>query len=288
MQKICNYCPRKCNIDREKNAGFCGVRELKVSRHLLHFWEEPIISGESGSGTIFFSGCNLKCIYCQNYDISQNMKGKITTISSLCDMMKELEDKGANNINFVTPSHYVNEIIEALDKYKPSIPICYNTSSYDSVESIKRLAGYVDIYLADYKYSNNAISKLLSRASDYVEVASSAILEMRSQVNNDIIENGLMKKGLIIRHLVLPNGVDNSKCVLNWILENLGTDTYISLMSQYTPYGLAKNIPPYDRKIKPLEYKIVTNYALKLGFFNAFVQDMESSNECYIPEFYGE
>ena len=280
----CNICPRKCNIDRDKKVGFCGVgNNIKLARAALHEWEEPLISGTKGSGTIFFSGCNLKCVFCQNYDVSRGF-GKEVSIDRFIDIMKELEDKGAHNINLVTPSHYTSHIIEALDKYRPNIPIVYNSSGYESVDTIKRLKGYIDVYLPDLKYSDNALALKYSKAPNYFETATAAIKEMRAQVT-DVIENDLMKSGLIVRHLVLPNALKNTLGVLDWITTNLDNTTYVSLMGQFTPYGEAKKFEELTRKIKPLEYKIAINKLLDAGFNNAFIQDLDSAECAFIPPF---
>lgn len=280
----CNLCPRKCGIDRDVNKGFCGVsNNLKLAKAYLHQWEEPIISGEKGSGTIFFSGCNLKCVFCQNFDISRGY-GKEVSEQRFIDIMKELEDKGAHNINFVTPTHYVNQIISALDKYRPNIPICYNSSGYESVDTIKRLKGYIDVYMPDLKYADNELAFKYSNVKDYFEVATNAILEMRSQVKDNVVD-GLMKSGLIIRHLVLPNAIKNTLNVLDWITSNLSNETYVSLMGQFVPYGKAKEFKELTRKVKPLEYKIAINKLLEAGFNNAFIQDLDSAQEEYIPPF---
>ena len=222
----CELCPRKCGVDRDSALGFCGVSNtVKLARAALHEWEEPIISGTKGSGTIFFSGCNLKCVFCQNYDVSRGF-GKEVTIDRLIDIMKELEDKGAHNINLVTPTHYVNQIMMALDKYKPSIPIVYNSSGYESVTTIEKLNGYIDIYIPDLKYSNDELAKKYSKAPNYFESATAAITAMRKQVK-DVIKDDLMKSGLIVRHLILPNALDNTLGVLDWITKNLDKSTYI-------------------------------------------------------------
>lgn len=284
--EICNLCPRKCNINRNKNVGFCGVSNtVKIARAGLHFWEEPIISGESGSGTIFFSGCNLKCVYCQNYEISKQAFGKEISVERLAEIFKELENKGANNINLVTPSHYVTQIIEALKIYKPKVPIVYNTSGYDSVEEIKMLEGWVDVYLTDLKYYSKELSKKYSSAENYFEVATKAVLEMVKQQPKNIYENGLLKKGVIIRHLVLPNNYKDSFEVLNWIKNNLGENALVSIMGQYTPCYNAKNFEEINRKLKPIEYKLVLNYFQKIGLKNGFMQSLDSADESYIPPF---
>ncbi len=280
----CRICPRNCGIDRDQKAGFCGVTNtIKLARAALHYWEEPIISGEEGSGTIFFSGCNLKCVFCQNYDVSRGF-GKEISIDRFVDIMKELEDKGANNINLVTPTHYVDQIIKALDIYRPSIPIVYNSSGYESVETLKRLKGYIDVYIPDLKYSDNELSLKYSKVNNYFEVATKAILEMRSQVE-DKIENGLMKKGLILRHLVLPNAIDNTKGVLSWVVNNLSNETYVSLMGQFVPYGEAKNFKELQRRIKPLEYRIAIKILQDNNFNNAFIQELDSASDTFIPPF---
>ena len=280
----CNICPRKCNIDRSLKPGFCGVGDnIKLARAALHEWEEPLISGTKGSGTIFFSGCNLKCVFCQNYEVSRGF-GKEVSEDRFIDIMKELEDKGAHNINLVTPTHYVNQIMTALDRYKPSIPIVYNSSGYESVTTIKKLKGYIDIYIPDLKYSDDELAKKYSKAPNYFSNATTAIMEMRSQVK-DVIEDDLMKSGLIVRHLILPNALNNTLGVLDWIIKNLDKSTYVSLMGQFTPYGEAKNFKELTRKIKPLEYRIAINKLLENEFNNSFIQDLDSASGAYIPPF---
>jgi len=280
----CTICPRKCNVDREKAVGFCGVNNtIKLARAALHEWEEPIISGTKGSGTIFFSGCNLKCIFCQNYEVSRGF-GKEVSLDRFIDIMKELEDKGAHNINLVTPTHYINQIIDALDKYRPSIPIVYNSSGYESVESLKRLKGYIDIYIPDLKYSDDTLAKKYSKVEDYFSIATKAILEMRSQVKDEL--NGdLLKSGLIVRHLILPNALQNTLGVLDWIIKNLDKSTYLSLMGQFIPYGDTKEYKELNRGIKPLEYKIAINKLVENNFSNAFIQDLDSASSSFIPPF---
>lgn len=283
---ICNLCPRKCNVNRDLKSGFCGVSNtLKVARAQLHFWEEPIISGTNGSGTIFFSGCNLKCVYCQNYNISKENFGKDITTQRLAEIFKELENAGAHNINLVTPSHYVKQIVEALNIYKPKIPVVYNTSGYDSVEELKMLEGYVDVYLTDLKYYSSELSQKYSSAKNYFEVCSLAIKEMIRQQPKNVMENGLIKKGVIIRHMVLPNCIDDSFKVLDWIKNNLGEDVIVSVMGQYTPYFNASKFPEINRKLKPVEYKLVINHFNKLGLKNGFMQSLDSADENFIPPF---
>lgn len=283
---ICNLCPRKCNVNRDLKSGFCGVSNtLKVARAQLHFWEEPIISGTNGSGTIFFSGCNLKCVYCQNYNISKENFGKDITTQRLAEIFKELENAGAHNINLVTPSHYVKQIVEALNIYKPKIPVVYNTSGYDSVEELKMLEGYVDVYLTDLKYYSSELSQKYSSAKNYFEVCSLAIKEMIRQQPKNVMENGLIKKGVIIRHMVLPNCINDSFKVLDWIKNNLDEDVIVSVMGQYTPYFNASKFPEINRKLKPVEYKLVINHFNKLGLKNGFMQSLDSADENFIPPF---
>jgi len=256
---------------------------------MLHHFEEPPISGENvtdnGSGTIFFSSCTLKCIYCQNYEISSECAGKEISIETLADLFKQLEEAGAYNINLVTPTHFTLQIIDALKIYKPKIPIVWNTSGYEKPETIKLLDGFVDIYLVDLKYHSSELSGKLSLAKDYFETCSKAILEMRKAQPKDIFENGLMKKGIIVRHLVLPNNTADSEKIIDWLYENLGNETYLSLMSQYVPMAKAKEIPELNRKIKPLEYKILTNKLEKLGFKNVFLQGFSSASTEFTPDF---
>lgn len=247
-------------------------------------WEEPPISGTRGSGTIFFSGCNLKCVYCQNYDISRG-KGSQLTVAQLADLFKRIEDSGAHNVNLVTATHFSDMIVKAIELYKPSIPIVYNCGGYESKETLARLDGIVDVYLPDFKYADDALAKKYSNAPDYFEVCAEAIKEMRRQQPEDILQDGLMKKGMIIRHLVLPCATANTLKVLDWIKDNLSSKTYISVMGQYIPFGEAKKYPPLDRKLKPIEYKIAVSHALKCGFDNAFVQDTDSADDKYVPDF---
>lgn len=286
MENLCNICPRKCNVDRNKNLGFCKAGlNPKISKVMLHYFEEPPISDTNGSGAIFFSSCNLKCIYCQNYEISTECEGKEVTTETLVSLFKQLEDAGANNINLVTPTHFTTQIIDALDKYKPKIPIVWNTSGYENAETIKLLKNYVDIYLTDLKYYSSELSSRLSLASNYFNVCASAILQMRKNQPKDIFENGLMKKGLIIRHLCLPNQTKDSEKIIDWINKNLGNQTYFSLMSQYVPMAKAKEITDINRKIKPIEYKILVNKLDKLGFKNVFLQDYSSASTEFTPDF---
>ena len=251
MENLCNVCPRKCNVDRTNSVGFCRAGNLpKVSKVMLHHFEEPPISGKNGSGAIFFSSCTLKCVYCQNFDISTKCDGKEITVDTLVSLFKQLENAGANNINLVTPTHYTNQIIEALDKYRPKIPIVWNTSGYETEETIKKLKNYIDIYLSDFKYFSSSLSSKYSLAPTYFDECSKATIQMRKNQPEDIFEDGLMKKGLIIRHLCLPNQTKDSEKIIDWIHENLGNKTYLSLMSQYVPMGMSEKYPEINRKFK--------------------------------------
>ncbi len=286
---ICDICPRSCRVDRAKAAGFCQeTEEIRISKVMLHKYEEPLISGgekDKGSGAIFFAGCNLKCVYCQNFPISHKNKGKNISVDELANIFKDLERKGALNINLVTPTHFTVKIIEALKVYKPNIPIVWNSSGYESVETIEKLKGYVDIFLVDLKYMSDELSTKYSGAINYVEAATKSILKMRELQPKDVIEKGQMKKGVIVRHLVLPTHTDDSIKCLDFILKNLGKDTIVSIMSQYEPRYDAKKFPEIDRKITPIEYKRVVNFAIKNDMKNCFVQDLSSADSKYTPKF---
>ena len=281
---ICDICPRKCNIDRSKAVGFCGMTStVKLAKADVFMWEEPCISGTNGSGAVFFSGCNLRCCFCQNFQISNQNFGKEISTQRLAQIFKELEGKGVHNINLVSPSHFVNQIIEALKIYKPNIPIVYNSNGYESVETIKKLKNYVDIYLVDLKFCSSELSQKYCKANNYFEVATSAMKEMISQKSKVIVQNGIMKQGVIIRHLVMPSQTADSLKVLQWIADNAKENCLVSLMCQYTPYFNAKNFPEINRKLKPIEYKIVLTKANELGLTNGYAQDMSSATEDFIP-----
>lgn len=283
----CRQCPHKCGVERTIKRGICGVNTLRIARYGLHHWEEPIISGDKGSGTIFFSGCPLKCIYCQNYEVSHRAKGYGITVRELADIMHKLEDEGAHNINLVSPTQFVEDIMRALDIYRPDIPIVYNTGGYERVETINKLKGYVDVYLTDMKYSDIELAKEYSGVYDYPKTSLDAIKVMREQTC-DVINDGLMSSGLIVRHLVLPNAIKNTQGVIDVLAEHFARDTYISLMSQYTPCAEALNHAKIGRKLKPLEYKLAVNYIEKAGFYNVFIQSEQSVGAEYIPSFEGE
>lgn len=285
---ICNACPRKCNVERnigEFSRGFCKMPYNAVlARASLHLWEEPVISGERGSGAIFFSGCNLRCVFCQNYEISHENFGKQVSKSEFIDIVKRLENQGAHTINLVNPTHFVPFIKEALSEYKPSVPVVYNTGGYDDVESIRSLQGLIDVYLPDLKYFDSDVSKKYSNAENYFEKASKAVLEMQRQVGESVIKDGIMQKGLIIRHLVLPKNTDQSIKILRWIKDNLPIDTYISLMSQYVPY-VKTEYKELNRRIVTAEYQKVIDEFERLGFENGFMQERSSAQTDFIPKF---
>ena len=292
----CNQCPRKCNKERREgdtaSYGYCQVSvRPKVARAALHFWEEPCISGEEGSGTVFFSGCNLRCVYCQNVEIAAGVRGKEISVERLAEIFLELQDKGANNINLVTPSHYYMQIKEALllVKEKLHIPVIANTSSYDSVEVLREMEGLIDIYLADYKYASSGLAAKYSHAADYPQVAAEALLEMFRQTGEpEFDERGIMRKGMIIRHLLLPGCSDDSKEVLKFLYETFGDAVFISIMNQYTPLLHVKRYPELNRRVTEEEYEEVVDYAIELGIENGFVQEGEAAEESFIPAFDGE
>ena len=292
LQK-CELCPRMCGINRYKKLGFCGAGDkLKIARAALHMWEEPCISGENGSGTIFFSYCNLKCIYCQNYDISTKNYGKEITTERLTEIMIELQVKGANNINLVTPTHYVPQIIEAIKLARNNglnIPIVYNTSGYERKETIKLLDGYIDIYLTDMKYFSDRYAMEYSKAKDYFKYAKEALDEMYNQVGSPVFnEKGIMKKGIIVRHLILPGLVNDSKNIINYLYKTYQDNIYISIMNQYTPLDSVKEHKVLNRTITKKEYDEVIDYAISIGIENAFIQEGETQKESFIPSFNNE
>lgn len=281
----CNICPRKCNAQRESAQGFCRAPEcFKLARAALHFWEEPCISGKNGSGAVFFSGCNLKCVYCQNYEISIGDKGTQISDERLIEIFEELIDEGAQNINLVNPTHYATRLAEVLSKWKCPVPIVYNSSGYESVETLRLFEGIVDIYLPDFKYIRSEKAQRYSRAKDYPQVVKAALFEMRRQQPEDIFENGIMKRGMIIRHLILPQNTNSSLEIIDYIKENFES-TYLSLMAQYVPCGNLKDFPELQRKITKREYEKVVDYACQKGLQRVFVQELGSADEMYIPPF---
>ncbi len=288
----CTLCPRKCGIDRTAGqTGCCGMpADLIVARAALHMWEEPCISGTVGSGTVFFGGCNLKCVFCQNHSIAIGDCGKKITISRLAEIFLELQEKRAANINLVTPTHYIPQIWEALCLAKAqglTLPIVYNTSSYETSETLHLLDGLIDIYLPDLKYFSAELSAKYSHAADYYEKATFAIAEMYRQVGAPVFDEstGMMKKGMIVRHLVLPGQTKDSKKILRYLHETYDHNIYISIMNQYTPLPHVANITELNRKITAEEYDKVVNFALRLGIENAFIQEGETAEESFIPAF---
>lgn len=284
---LCNICPRNCNIDRSVKMGFCNSNNLiKVSRAAPHYWEEPPISGTRGSGAVFFSGCSLRCVFCQNYEISHECFGKEITALRLADIFRRLTEQGVHNINLVTPTHYTFEIIKALELYKPPVPVVWNSSAYEKVETLEKLEGLVDIYLPDLKYFDSEISLKYSYAADYFAVASKAVGEMYRQVGKlSLDENGIAKKGLIIRHLVLPGNISQSFKIFEYLAENFPNDISISVMRQYVPCGKAVNMPPLDRKLTAREYRMVKEKIMEFGFENIYFQQGEAAENTYIPDF---
>lgn len=286
----CDICPRKCGINREKGElGFCQMKDkIKIARYSLHYWEEPIISGETGSGTIFFSGCNLKCIFCQNFKISSENIGKEISVERLKEICLELQNMGANNINLVTGTHFLPLIKDALILAKKeglTIPIVYNTSSYETVESLKEMEGLIDIYLPDLKYYDNKLAENFSLANDYFEIATAAIKEMVRQTGKPVIENNIMKKGVIVRHLLLPNHLEDSKKIIKYLHDTYNEDIYISIMNQYTPIKKFDKYPELNRTLTDKEYDELVNYACDLNITQAFIQEGETCKESFIPDF---
>ena len=293
MKMNCSLCPRMCNLDRQVTTGYCGVKNtIRVARAALHFWEEPCISGEEGSGAVFFTGCNLRCVFCQNYQIARAEQGKEITVERLAEIFLELQAQKANNINLVTATHYVPQVAEALSIAKTKglhIPVVYNCGGYELVETLKLLEGLVDIYLPDFKYVDNERAKRYSRAEDYPEVAKKALAEMvRQQPEAEFDERGIMTKGVIVRHLMLPGGIKDSKAVVNYLYETYGHQIYISLMNQYTPLPHVADYPEIDRKLKKFEYDRLVDFAISLGVENGFIQEGETAKESFIPAFTNE
>lgn len=284
----CTLCPNNCSVDRNKSIGVCGVgANPKIARIGLHYYEEPFISGSNGSGTIFFSGCSLKCVFCQNYEISSLNKGKSYSISEIVDGIKELEKLGANNINFVTPTHFAHIVYEVLNIYKPSIPVIYNSSGYESVDTLKSLEGLIDVYLPDFKYFDDDIAKRYSRVNNYRQIASKAVEEMYRQQPKLVIENGLIKKGVVVRHLVLPDNTDDSMNVINYLYSAYGDNIWLSVMNQYTPQPTFTE-PPLNRCLKKIEYTRIVALLNRLNVTNCFIQEGDASGNIYVPKFEGE
>ena len=285
----CEICPRKCKVNRYEKKGYCRCDDkVRIALVSKHYFEEPCISGRNGSGTIFFSNCNLNCVFCQNHDISQGGKGIDVTVERFDEIMLEQQARGANNINLVTPTMYVEQIIKAIDIAKDgglNIPIVYNTNGYEEVETIKKLAGYIDIYLPDFKYFTNELAIKYSKAPNYFEKVTSALLEMQSQFDEYVFDGEIMKKGMIVRHLVLPNHIQNSKNVLKWIKENLREDIYVSVMAQYFPTYKAIGDELIGRKLSFSEYRKIEQYFYGLDIKNGYIQDLGKHEEEFVPDF---
>lgn len=288
----CILCPRKCSSNRlAGQVGYCGMpADLVVARAALHMWEEPCISGTSGSGTVFFGGCNLKCVFCQNHSIAIGDCGKKIPTTRLAEIFLELQEKGAANINLVTPTHYIPQIRDALvlaKKQGLTLPIVYNTGSYENVSALRLLDGLIDIYLPDLKYFSTELSSKYSHATDYFEQATLAIAEMYRQVGTPVFNEitGMMQKGMIVRHLLLPGQTKDSKKILRYLHETYGENIYISIMNQYTPLPHVAHLPELNLKVTAEEYDRVVTFALRLGIENAFIQEGETAEESFIPPF---
>lgn len=289
LLKRCVICPRKCGINRYEKKGVCGAtNKVRLAYYNLHKWEEPVISGNNGSGTIFFSNCNLKCIYCQNKKISLDGYGKYISNKKLREIILELQEMGAHNINFVTPTHYVPQIASVLHKIKFNelkIPVIYNTSSYENIGTLKIMSNLVDIYLADLRYFDDELGKKYSMCENYFEIATMAIDEMYRQVGKfQLDSDGLLKKGLVVRVLILPNHARDAKEIINYLYKTYGDDIYISIMNQYTPINNCK-YENLNRKITDEEYDEVIDFAVAIGVKNAFIQEGDTANESFIPKF---
>ncbi len=287
-ENSCTICPRRCGVNRRKIPGFCGTgNKLRIARAAPHFWEEPCISGSGGSGTIFFSGCNMKCIYCQNYEISAELAGDEITVERLRQIYSELIFTGVHNINLVTPTHFSREILESL-KTQPEVPVIYNSSGYDSVETLKRFQGKIQIYMPDLKYMKTDLSKKYSNAADYPSVATEAIQEMFRQTGRfELDEDGIMTKGVIIRHLMLPGQIENTLDVIDYVSSEFGDNVIFSLMSQFTPTQkcIECEFAELQRKVSKEEYEQALDYMYLVGLKNAYIQDFSSAAKKYTPPF---
>ncbi|MGN1116549.1 MAG: radical SAM protein [Candidatus Ornithomonoglobus sp.] len=291
--KSCRLCPRQCGADRlNGECGFCGAgREVRIARAALHFWEEPCISGSSGSGTVFFSNCTMKCVYCQNYEVSTNNLGYAVTEEELAEIFLDLQRQGANNINLVTPTHFVPQIIAALDIAKErgmTLPVVYNTGGYELPETIEMLCGYADIYMPDFKYYDNKVAAQYSKASDYLERVKAALDSMYRQTGAPVLdENGIMQRGMIIRHLMLPGRLSDTVHIINYIHKHFGDNVYFSLMSQYTPIRHIEGIEKLNGRLDERAYRAAVELCERFGMERVFIQDGEAASESFIPEFSG-
>lgn len=289
----CRLCPRRCGVNRNRGeTGFCGAGSaVRVGRASLHYWEEPCLSGERGSGTVFFSYCTLQCVYCQNSQISREHAGREITVTRLSEIFLELQQQGAHNINLVTPTHYVPQIIAALELAKGhglTLPVVYNTGGYECEETLRLLAPYVDIYLPDFKYASSASAKRYSAAADYPEVVKAALDIMAEQAGEPLFDEvGMMKKGMIVRHLILPGHYDETREILRYLHRRFGNRIYLSLMNQYTPFAAAANYPEINCKIPQADYEALIDEAIELGIENGFIQEEGTAEESFIPSFDG-
>lgn len=283
-KNLCRLCPNSCNVDRTHNIGACNApSEIRIAKYYPHPFEEPCISGKNGSGTIFFTGCSLRCVFCQNFDVSRNLRGKNVSVKELANIFKELEDKGVHNINLVSPTVYSDKIIKALDVYKPNIPVIYNTHGYEKIEILKKLNDYVDVYLPDVKFYSEDVSARYTGKRDYFKYASQAI-EYMSNKPLIFASDGLIKSGVIVRHLVIPQCTSDSLKILDWFCDSgLKDVTYLNIMSQYTPFGDINDFPELKRKITRREYDKVINYAIAKGIDKMYYQKIQSAGTEYIP-----
>ena len=280
----CKLCPVECGANRLENAGACGVSGLHIAKYYLHPFEEPCISFKNGSGTVFFTGCNLRCAFCQNYEVSRAERGKAITPQELADIFKALESMGAENVSLVTPSHLIAYLLPAFEIYKPKIPVVYNSSGYEKIDTLKRIDPFIDVYLPDMKFYSPALSKRYLGKENYFDVASEAVEFMANSKPLKMTDDGKMLSGCIVRHLVMPLCTADTKAILKWFKRSLPSDTYLSLMSQYTPFGKIDGMPELSRPITAREYNAALDTADELGITNLFAQERKSSNEKYIPE----
>lgn len=295
MNNDCTLCPRECHANRSGGeSGLCGVSGTQIigARAALHMWEEPCISGDQGSGTVFFSGCPLCCVYCQNYDLAHAHRGVGITVGHLAEIFLTLQEKGAHNINLVTPTHYTPDIIRAVDLAKKQglgLPIVYNCSGYEKVETLRMLEGIVDVYLTDFKYMDSEMAKRYSKAEDYPEIAKAALAEMVRQQPAPVFDTqGMMQKGVIVRHLLLPGYLKNGKDVVAYVYGKFKDQVYLSLMNQYTPLAHLEKFPELNKKVTVQEYEALVDYAIALGVENGFIQEGETAEESFIPAFDGD
>lgn len=282
---LCNLCPNNCNIDRSLKKGYCGETDkVRIAKYYPHPFEEPVISGKNGSGTIFFCGCSLKCVFCQNYELSRSLRGTEISITRLAEIFRELELAGAHNVSLVTATHYIPQIIEAFKIYKPKIPVVYNTHAYENLSALEQIDPYIDVYLPDLKFFSPKVSMRYTKKADYFDVASKAVKFMMERKKTVVDGDGIMKTGVIVRHLILPLNKQDSKNIVEWFLKNRENGAYFSLMSQYVPYGDLSLTPELKRKITKKEYEDVLNVILSSDFEDCFIQDEDSANLSFVPK----